>query len=332
MKNPLTYIVLSIFLVLSMVAAQPNRIQLSQLAVTGASTGNVITYNGTAPVWQAPAGGGGDDVSVNGVAVTGANLNNTTPAASIGAAPISWQTSGSAPANISASLDHSEMFDPRRREPYIEAEFLSANASVSSEFLGIAISSGTNSTVPAAGTLSPNHPGVVLFRSSTTANSGWNYNTAVNLIRLAAGATYNLTAWLPASLTGTSIRLGFQDSTTAASTDGVYIDFAASSLAPTCIARNNSTQTQSVAIATLAVSTWYHFRVEVISAVLARCSIWSDAGALLGSQDVTTNIPTASGRETGVVTTATNSGTVATDLIAVDHISVSWSTALTRGK
>ncbi|MGL5011084.1 MAG: hypothetical protein ACRC6I_14490, partial [Paracoccaceae bacterium] len=57
------------------------------------------------------------------------------------------------------------------RMPILKTDFTHTNA-VQDDFTMAAISTGTFTTVPAAATLGPNHPGVVLWRSSTTANSG----------------------------------------------------------------------------------------------------------------------------------------------------------------
>lgn len=73
-------------------------------------------------------------------------------------------------------------------------------------------------------------------------------------------------------------------------------------------------------------------RVKVDSTSSVTCTIWNDAGTQQGTQNVTTNIPTASGRETGVAVIGTNSGTTASDVYAVDYMSMGWTTALARGK
>jgi hypothetical protein len=52
-------IIIALVLLAGLSTAQPNRVQLVQLSTTGASSGNVVTFNGTAAVWAAPSGGGG---------------------------------------------------------------------------------------------------------------------------------------------------------------------------------------------------------------------------------------------------------------------------------
>lgn len=54
-------------------------------------------------------GGSGDSISVNGVAATDANFNDSTPTAPTGMVNIKWQKSGAGPASISAYVDQSKL-------------------------------------------------------------------------------------------------------------------------------------------------------------------------------------------------------------------------------
>lgn len=271
-------------------------------------------------------------VQVNSVTVTGAvNLNKTVPATPAGSQPITYQTSGTNPASVSSFLDRTDEFDAIRRKPFLSIEFLTTTTPLS-EFSALAIGAGTNITAPAAGILGANHPGVILARSSTTANSGFFYSTNQSMIRLGGGEQVDAIVWIPATITGTTLRFGFLDvGGVTDAVDGVYIELAAA-LTATCKTSSNSVRTTSPTVATLTASTWYHVRIQVSSTTSATCSIFSDAGALLGSQTNTTNIPSAAGREVGVSAIGTNSGVVATDLYAIDFLSVGWNTALARGK
>lgn len=194
-----------------------------------------------------------------------------------------------------------------------------------------AISSGTNTTAPATGVTTANHPGVVLFRSSTTANSGYQYSSKADAFRLGGGENFEAVFWTPASFTNTTVRLGFIDVFTASdAVDGVYLEIPSSGAA-VCKAANNSTRTTSSPVATLSNSTWYHLVINVTSGSSATCTLYSEAGVQQGAQTVTSNIPTAAGRETGFGVVATNSGTTATDLIAMDYIGFYYTTPLQRG-
>jgi hypothetical protein len=84
-------------------------------------------------------------------------------------------------------------------------------------------------------------------------------------------------------------------------------------------------RSNTAALTTLAANTWYHGRITVNpTATLVLFEVFSDAGVLLGSASLTTNIPTATGRETGAGIIGTNSGTTATDIAYVDYMSVSF--------
>lgn len=198
-------------------------------------------------------------------------------------------------------------------------DFVHTNA-VQNDFVGAAVASGTNTTAPAAASLGGDHPGVQLWRSSTTANSGYQCTTALNVFRIAGGEQWNVNFRTAAAFTNTTFRSGALDSiTSTASVDGVYFEFAGSgAIVGKC--RSNNVETASATIATLSASTWYHGRISVNAAASTiTFTIFDDAGTQLGQQTVSTNIPTASGREVGFGSIATNSGTTATDLVNMDR-------------
>lgn len=211
-----------------------------------------------------------------------------------------------------------------------QSDFLSTNAH-QGDFVGAAVSAGTNSTAPAAGVVDASHPGVVLLRSSTTANSGYQYSTRAVLLRIGGGEQFDIVFRTPAAFTGNTARFGFLDTFTSAdSVDGVYFELSATGVIVGKTA-NNSVRTTSANIATLLVSTWYHCRIAVSNALNATFSVYDMASTLIGTQSISTNMPTASGRETGCGFVATNSGTVATDLINLDYMSFGVYKDLGRG-
>lgn len=76
-------------------------------------------------------------------------------------------------------------------------------------------------------------------------------------------------------------------------------------------------------------ATWYIARIVVRKDVSGvDFYIFSDSGNLLGSQSITTNIPTGSGRQTGHGLVATNSGTTSVELIRIDFMSLEFTRAL----
>ena len=210
----------------------------------------------------------------------------------------------------------------RETAPVWSTDFLSTNAA-QSIFIGAAVSAGTNTTAPAAGVIDGQHPGCILLRSSTTANSGYTYQTGLTQIRIGGGEVYDLVFRTPAALTATTYRFGFHDTATSVdAVDGVYFEAVAGTLVGKT--SSNSTRSTTATIATLAINTWYHARITVATDLsLATFALYDMAGALVGSATLNANLPTASGRECGAGAIATNSGTTATDLIVLDYQAVS---------
>jgi hypothetical protein len=219
----------------------------------------------------------------------------------------------------------------RKTQLLASSDFLTTNV-VQGSFIGGAVSSGTSTTAPAAGVIDGDHPGVVLLRSSTTANSGYQYSTTANYIRIGGGEQINIVFRTPSSFATITGRFGLLDVFTSAdAVDGAYLE-----LQPTGVlvgkTSNNSVRSTTPTIATLTIDTWYHCSVKVNSgATQVDFILYSMAGAVLGSQILTTNIPTASGRETSAGLVFTSSGVVAVNLALVDYLSFNQTRTLARG-
>lgn len=205
------------------------------------------------------------------------------------------------------------------RESRLQTDFAHINA-VQNDFTMAIIGTGASiSTTPTAARLSPNHPGVVLWRSGTTANSGAQCFTALDRIRIGGGEQWDANI-CPLVFTATTFRSGFGDQiTSTVFVDGAWFEFSASG-AVVGKTRSNSVESVTPTIATLVVNTWYHLRITINSdATLITFEIFDDNGTSLGSQTLNANIPTAAAREVGCGSICTNSGTVATDLILMDR-------------
>lgn len=215
-----------------------------------------------------------------------------------------------------------------RLAPYFFTDFLGPAGAATTESMqpwdAAAVASGTQAKVAAE----PTHPGILRITSSTTANSGYRYDTSPDAIRLAGGEVSEIVFRIN-TLTNLTLRMGFRDNTSSTDVvDGSYIEVGATGAAVGKTA-NNSTRTTSATIATLSAGTWYRARIVVNrDATAVDFYIFSDAGNLLGSQQNTANIPTAASRETGHGLIATNSGTTATSLVDVDWMSIEWTKAL----
>lgn len=205
--------------------------------------------------------------------------------------------------------------------PDKSAEFLNTNA-VQGEFIGAAISSGTNSTAVSGTISNADHPGVLLLRSSTTANSGYYYLTssASNnaLMVLKGGEQYDEVFRTTTSFTNTTVRFGYPNTTSSTiPLDGVWMEYIGNGQ---IVGRtgNAGAYSTTTTIVTLAADTWYHGRITVSNdRGTITYQVYNEAGTLLGSQTITTTIPAADRQfRSGLI--ATNSGTTATDLIYVD--------------
>lgn len=167
-----------------------------------------------------------------------------------------------------------------------------------------------------------NHPGYMKFKSSTSANSGYRYGAASPYAnyRLSAGMEYHAII-RPITNTDVTITAGFADNTDHGSeaTDGAY--FRIEGGVATGKTANNGTRTSTGTTQALTLNTWYHLKIVVgASEADVTFYIYTDDGTEVWSDSVTTNIPTAAGRETGHQFIATSSNTTAEDLVDVDFL------------
>jgi hypothetical protein len=220
-----------------------------------------------------------------------------------------------------------DRFFAERRAPFYYTDFLGPSGAATVEamypFDYVAINSGTISKIPGE----PNHPGILRISSSTTANSGGRVQTDVTAFRISGGEIFEIIfRLLVANNANTTIRMGFLDTTSSSDvTDGVYFELPANSLNLVAKTANNGTRTALSTLATLAVNTWYRCVIEIErGATQANFYIYNDSGALLDLLSITTNIPTAAGRETGAGFVITNSGTTATALADFDFMAVGY--------
>ena len=270
--------------------------------------------------------GGGDNISVNGAAKTDANFSDATVAAPNGGANVKWQSDTSTPNNISAYFDFGDYDTAFKKKPTYGSDFISGTtAYYNLPFIGAAISSGTVAA-PLAAALNGNHPGVLRLRSNTTANGGYRYQAYNGSIRLKGGEVFNGVLYHE-NIATTTVRMGFNDNTTSAdAVDGCYFEIPTSgAVVGKC--SNNSTRTSTAGSYTISLSTWYSYRITMNSdATLATFEIFDSSGNSLWTSNntVSSNIPTASGRETNVGIVATESSTTATYLVDLDYMSFSF--------
>jgi hypothetical protein len=236
--------------------------------------------------------------------------------------------------NADHTIEFGDLMNKFRQKPFYYTDFLGIATATSVEptypFDLALVNAGTQAKIASE----VNHPGILRISSSTTASSGGYIETDTSAFLLGGGECFEV-VFQPkvASNTNTTIRMGFLDTTSSSdAVDGAYFELPAGSLDIVGKTSNNSTRTTSSAIATLTVNTWYRCRIEVNSnATQVNFYVYNDSGTQLGTQSITTNIPTATGRETGAGVIAINSGTTATLLAYFDWMVVFYDVrSLTR--
>jgi hypothetical protein len=193
-----------------------------------------------------------------------------------------------------------------------------------------AISGGLISTYDGT----PNHPGQYQLLAGGGANSGSRIRTDANSILISGGESADFII-RPGILSGTTIRAGFLDTFTSAdATDGCYIEMAQVGGVNGVIVgktASNSVRSTTATNLTLVTNTWYRLRVAVNAAAnLVTFTCFSEAGAVLWTDTLAANIPTAAGRETGHGIVATNSAGGYNEELTLDYMSLTIARALVR--
>lgn len=168
------------------------------------------------------------------------------------------------------------------------------------------------------------HPGQIIVRSSTSADSG--YRLQVFLAsQILAGGEKSLCWHSPQTLAGTTRHHGFLDAASPSTpTDGAWIwqDPADGKIYGRTM--SNSVGSTTGTSYQLVTDTWYCEKI-VVNADATRVDfyLYSNAGAELWHDFLTTNIPTAAGRCLGHSVSCTNSGTTSVWLTILDRLMLS---------
>lgn len=189
---------------------------------------------------------------------------------------------------------------PINRSFIIQADFAGG---VAGESL-FASNSGTGATnsFSAVSNGNDDHIGIVQHQTGTDTTGKAGVFSQNGVILLGRGqAFYETMVRIPVVSDATdtfTYRAGFIDNTGGESTDGVFFRYVHSENSGrwTLVARSNNTETTADSGITMTAASWYKLRIEVNPAgTLASFYI---NGVLVGT--IATNIPTASGRITGV--------------------------------
>ncbi len=216
-----------------------------------------------------------------------------------------------------------------------ETRFGHTTVGTPSMFLGVAISSGTNTTaIPATGQAGFNSHGVFL-RSSTTANGGYRYQTSSLVADYFGTVSHKFRAqWMPLTAhTGRTVRLGYLDTVTVAdSSDGAYFEILDGVVSAKTA--NNSARTTVAMGVTLSLSTVYTFDIDVTLAPnTARFRIYEGNNPVpVADQSITTNLPTTQARAFGAGIVATEVSTTASDIGVLYSLGMGTVEGFTRAR
>jgi hypothetical protein len=224
------------------------------------------------------------------------------------------------------TLPDGTLNDTRRYTVGYACDFWNPTASDgNTPFYGIVISNGYSAQVVG----DSDHPGIVNLCSGTNANSGYLWRVYPTSTLLAGNELFEAVFQL-VTTANTTVRLGFTDTGSATPpTDGAWIEINGTTLDGRTATNSSSSTTDTNY--TMTASTWYSVAVVVNSdASRVDFILYDSAGATLWTNNLTTNIPTTTNRETGVSTIATNSGTTPVCLIGLDYMSFSIRRLLNR--
>lgn len=210
----------------------------------------------------------------------------------------------------------------------VESDFLTNTTAHAGVMTGTALSSGA---AQASSFTNANHPGAITLRDSTTADGGYRLITATSALIPAGGEVAVMIFQLHSARTTQTIRWGFHDSSDqTAPTLGAYLEMVGNgtSVVITGKTRNGGTTSSTGTTYTAALSTWFSAKVEMTSTSSATFTVYSEAGAVLWTQTLTTNNPTTN---LGYGIVATESTTdAATNMISVDYHRMEINRPLTR--
>lgn len=235
-------------------------------------------------------------------------------------------TTGGIVLNGSLTVNYSSMMNSARIRPFVFVDFITLGANSYYPLLGNAISNGA-ATNPNSGLVTSNHPGVIKITGTATANSGYRINSSATYLLIGGGEKFEACINMQAASATTWI--GFWDTNTGSEpADGVYLALPGT-LTMYGKTANNSTRGTTSTNYTLGTNTWYR-AVGIVGSGATRVDyyLYDDNGALLWTDVLTTNIPTATGREVGAgVLGVTQSEE---DILHLDYFALGWLGNLAR--
>ncbi len=214
----------------------------------------------------------------------------------------------------------------------IESDFFSGTTDPIPGLLGVPISSGTVAGVAT----DANHPGVIYLRDSTTANGGYRYGCdGTTLIR--GGEYYEVIFQSVGTRPNQTARMGWSDSTAGQTlpTDGVWFNITrvGSVTNFTGNTASNNVRTQTSTAYPLSASVWYRGTIQINTTPnIVEYRLYNATNALLWTGNVSSNIPTAAGRDTSPCIIVSESTTdAAANILLLDYTKWDGTAVLSRG-
>jgi hypothetical protein len=174
---------------------------------------------------------------------------------------------------------------------------------------------------------SENHPGIMRFANEAVSGGGYNLHTETDSIVVTGKETIEYIFKI-AVTTNCVARLGFHDTlTTSSPTDGLYLFIGGTTLNGRSF--NNTATSTTGSSYTITQGDWYRGKVQV-NADATRCDyfLYSEAGALVWHDYLTTNLPV--GRNLGIVIQIYNTSSGAANTGDLDYLAFWCDRVLTR--
>jgi hypothetical protein len=195
-------------------------------------------------------------------------------------------------------------------------------------FRSVVIGGGTVNNLPGEA----GHPGIWRIGQNGANTGGYiQFGSYASPVLISGGERFEFVFRIGATASKV-FKFGFGDGVTAVATyvDGVWIHIAGTTLDGRT--SSNSTASNTGTNYTISTGVWYRCVIVVNSAAsLVTYTLYDSAGAVLWTDTLSTNIPTATGRETGIVVIGYGTtAVVAANMLDADRIAVSNDNSLAR--
>jgi hypothetical protein len=210
----------------------------------------------------------------------------------------------------------------KKKLRWYESDFHSADVRINGPWLGAAVNAGTTGAGVSPTSLWSEMIGAVLLKSSTTADSGYRWDSqAMDRIAPRKNLFFECIFAVPDDFTNKTAKFGFYDDATnaTAAVDGTYflIDNSGNITPETA---NNSTRTTGATYA-LSVDTVYKAQIWWSTSTTAIFKLTDmDESTVHQTWTISTNLPSGTARRFGAGAIAKSSGTAVDGLFVLDYM------------